>query len=160
MNFDGFGIGGSYIKEDIDTAVGWVCDELPLERPRHLLGIGEPEDLIGAIKKGVDLFDCVAPTRLGRNGMLYTHSGKINIYNEKYIRDFSKPDQPCECYTCTHYTKAYLAHLFRSREMLGATLVSLHNLYFIIHLVDSLREAILNNSFEATAKNFLASYHK
>jgi queuine tRNA-ribosyltransferase len=92
MPFDGFAIGGSYVKEDLDTAVGWVCDELPEEFPRHLLGIGEPEDLISGIAKGVDLFDCVAPTRIGRNGALYVTKGegfgKINILNAKFVEDF------------------------------------------------------------------------
>lgn len=160
MNFDGYGIGGSYIKEDIDTAVGWVCEELPPEKPRHLLGIGEPEDLIGAIEKGVDLFDCVLPTRLGRNGMLYTRRGKINVLNNKYVRDFSKPDASCACYTCANYTLGYLSHLFRAREMLGATLASIHNLHFIIHFVDELRQSIIDGNFKTQAENFLREYKK
>ncbi len=160
MNFDGFGIGGSYIKEDLDTAVGWVCEELPPERPRHLLGIGEPEDIFSGIEKGVDLFDCVTPTRLARNGVLYTHSGKINLFNNKYISDFSKPDEKCLCNTCSQYSKAYLAHLFRAKEMLGAMLVSFHNVYFLTHLVERAREAILENRFENFKKDFLSSYKR
>jgi len=160
MDFDGFGIGGSYIKEDLDTAVGWVCEELPEEKPRHLLGIGEPEDLLSGIEKGVDLFDCVAPTRLARNGMVYTHHGKINLFNSKYKGDFEKVDEKCACYTCKNYTKAYLAHLFRSKEMLGATLASIHNLYFLIHLVKKARQAILENNFPKFKENFLREHKK
>jgi queuine tRNA-ribosyltransferase len=158
MEFDGFGIGGSYVKEDLDTAVGWVCEELPPERPRHLLGIGEPEDLVRGVGKGVDLFDCVAPTRLGRNGTIYTHRGKIHLRNQQYTRDFGKPDEACACYTCTHYTRAYLSHLFRSREMLAATLASLHNLFFITRLVNDLRGAILDGNYESFAEAFLKTY--
>lgn len=149
MPFDGFAIGGSYVKEDLDTAVGWVCDELPEEFPRHLLGIGEPEDLISGIAKGVDLFDCVAPTRIGRNGALYVTKGegfgKINILNAKFVQDFGPIEEGCKCYTCTNYSRAYLSHLFRADEMLGATLASLHNIYFIVNLVKKEREKILTD---------------
>lgn len=145
-NFDGFGIGGSYIKEDLDTAVGWVCEELPDDKPRHLLGIGEPQDLINGIAKGVDMFDCVIPTRYGRTGTVFTREGKISLRKEQYARNFSAIDDGCECYTCKNYTRAYLAHLFRADEMLGATLASVHNLYFLISLVRNAREAILDGS--------------
>jgi queuine tRNA-ribosyltransferase len=148
MPFDGFAIGGSYIKEDLDTAVGWVCDELPEAFPRHLLGIGEPDDLISGIQKGVDLFDCVAPTRIGRNGTLYVREkdnfGKINILNAKFVRDLAPIMETCGCYTCQNYTRAYLAHLFRADEMLGATLASIHNMYFIVNLVKEEREKLLS----------------
>lgn len=145
MPFDGFCIGGSYVKEDLDTAVGWVCEELPEAFPRHLLGIGEPEDLISGIAKGIDMFDCVVPTRLGRNGTLYTRGGKINIQNAKFTRDFTPIDDECDCYVCTHYTKAYLAHLFRGGEMLGSTLGSAHNLHFLVQLVRRERQKILES---------------
>lgn len=150
LDFDGFGIGGSFEKKDIATAVRWVNEILPEEKPRHLLGIGEPEDLVAAIENGCDLFDCVAPTRMARNGTLYTDQGKINITNAKFTDDFS-PIQPassageenCGCYTCQNFTRAYLAHLFRAKEMLAATLASIHNLYFIINLVKTERQKIL-----------------
>jgi len=158
MDFDGFGIGGSYVKEDLDTAVGWVCEELPQHLPRHLLGIGEPVDLIRGVEQGVDLFDCTLPTRLARNGTLYTHRGKINILRNEYIRDFSRLDQKCDCSTCALYTKAYLAHLFRSKEMLGATLASIHNVHFIVSLVANLRRAILDDTYEGYADKFLSEY--
>lgn len=145
MNFDGFGIGGSYVKEDLDSAVGWVCEELPDDKPRHLLGIGEPEDLLAGIEKGVDLFDCVQPTRLGRTGMVYSPEGKLNLLNERFIRDFTPIQDDCQCYTCQNYTRAYLAHLFRAREVLAVTLASLHNVHFLVSLVSNRRQAIIEN---------------
>lgn len=160
MDFDGFGIGGSFAKEDMNTAVRWVNEILPPEKPRHLLGIGEPEDLFAGVESGVDLFDCVAPTRIARNGGMYTSRGKINLLNAKFIRDFGRPDEDCACYTCQNYSRAYLAHLFRADEMLGATLVSIHNLYFIVHLVDNMREAIRSGDFHGLKENFFDKYER
>lgn len=159
-SFDGFGIGGSFAKEDMSTAVKWVNEILPEEKPRHLLGIGEPEDLFMGIENGVDLFDCVLPTRLGRNGTLYTSHGKIHIENAKYREDFSPVEEGCGCYTCTHYTKAYIAHLFHGKEMLAGTLSSLHNLYFIVNLVKKIRQSIFNDTFHECKNEFLSTYTK
>ena len=156
--FDGFGIGGSFAKEDMSTAVKWVNEILPEEKPRHLLGIGEPEDLFMGIENGVDLFDCVLPTRLGRNGTLYTSNGKISITNTKFRNDFTAIDEGCECYTCKNYTKAYIAHLFHGKEMLGGTLASLHNMYFIVNLVDKIRQSILDGNFHEFKEEFLQKY--
>ena len=160
MEFDGFGIGGSFDKEDIYSAVGWVNDNLPKEKPRHLLGIGEPIDLFGGIENGADTFDCVAPTRIARNGGLYTNDGRINILNEKYISDFSKIDKDCKCYTCENYTSAYISHLFRAKEILGATLASIHNLYFIVNLVKDIRLSIKENRFFEFKESFLNRFYK
>jgi queuine tRNA-ribosyltransferase len=160
MDFDGYGIGGSFNKEDMDSAVGWVNAILPEGKPRHLLGIGEPSDLFGAVENGCDLFDCVAPTRMGRNGSLYTNHGRINILNARFVRDFSPVDPECDCYTCKHYTRAYVAHLFRSQEMFAGTLASIHNLRFVIALVGKMRIALLDGSFEAFRKVFIATYYK
>jgi len=160
MDFVGFGIGGSFDKEDMYTAVGWVNQLLPKDKPRHLLGIGEPEDLFGGIQNGVDLFDCVSPTRMGRNGTLHTHDGRININNSKFQNDFSPIDENCQCYVCQNYTKAYLAHLFRAKEMLAGTLASLHNLYFIIQLVNNIRQSILDDNFFEFKDSFLRRYYK
>lgn len=160
MEFDGFGIGGSFAKEDMSSAVKWVNEELPEEKPRHLLGIGEPEDLFNGVENGVDLFDCVGPTRIARNGTLFTKNGKINISNAKFVKDFSKVDEGCECYTCKNYTRAYLSHLFRAKEMLGATLASIHNVYFITNLVKQMRQAIIDDKFEEYKKEFLKNYAK
>ena len=144
MDFDGYGIGGSYQKIDLDTAVGWVTDELPPEKPRHLLGIGEPEDLIRGVAQGVDLFDCVQPTRLARTGMVYGPGGtKLSLTKADFVRDFNPIDETCLCATCRTYTRAYLAHLFRAHEMLGATLASVHNMYFLTELVSSERRKLI-----------------
>lgn len=160
MNFDGFGIGGSFEKLDIDTAVGWATKVLPQEKPRHLLGIGEPEDMLGAIENGIDTFDCVLPTRMGRNGAVYTFKGKINILNKKFRDDFGPIDKKCECYSCLNYTRSYISHLFRSGEMLAATLASIHNLYFLINLTKKSRTAILNDQFSSFKSSFLKGYLK
>ncbi len=158
--FDGFGIGGSFAKEDMSSAVKWVNEILPEEKPRHLLGIGEPEDLFMGIENGVDLFDCVLPTRLGRNGTVYTKKGKIIMTNARFRTDYSPIEKGCDCYTCKNYTKAYIAHLFHGKEMLAGTLASLHNLYFIVNLVKNIRQSILDNNFFDFKKEFLAEYLK
>lgn len=160
MDFDGYGIGGSFNKDDMDSAVGWVNALLPEDRPRHLLGIGEPIDLFGAVENGCDLFDCVAPTRMGRNGSVYTMRGRINLLNQEFIRDFLPLDPECDCYTCINYTRAYIAHLFRSKEMFAATLASIHNLKFLITLVEKMRLAIFTGSFEAMKSSFINNYYK
>jgi queuine tRNA-ribosyltransferase len=159
MDFDGFGIGGSFDKDDIGTAVGWVADELPEGKPRHLLGIGEPGDLILGIENGMDTFDCVAPTRIARNGAAYVAKSAIsdiaenkkwtiNLLNARFMTDFSPIDPDCDCYTCKNYTRAYVAHLFRAKEILGATLLSIHNLYFLVHLVKEARKAIVEGRWK------------
>jgi len=158
--FDGFGIGGSFAKEDMSTAVKWVNEILPEEKPRHLLGIGEPEDLFMGIENGIDLFDCVLPTRLGRNGTLYTKAGKIHITNSEYRGDITPIEGDCECYTCKNYSRSYIAHLFRGKEMLAGTLASIHNVYFIVNLVKKIRQSILDNNFDQFKKNFLKKYKK
>lgn len=159
LDFDGFGIGGSFAKEDMKTAVKWVNEILPEEKPRHLLGIGEPEDLFMGVENGVDLFDCVAPTRNGRGGTLYTSKGKINIRNAEFREDAGPLDQNCRCEVCKNYSRAYLCHLYRAHEMLGGTLGSMHNLYFIINLVKRMRASILDNTFFKFKKEFLKEYH-
>ncbi len=144
LDFDGFGIGGSFNKEDMGTAVGWVSAILPEDKPRHLLGIGEPTDIIEGIKNGADTFDCVTPTRMARNGTLMVKDGRLNIFNAQYREDFSPIEDGCGCYTCQNYTKAYLAHLFRAKEMLAGTLASIHNLYFLINFTKKIRQDILD----------------
>ncbi|MCR4334796.1 MAG: tRNA guanosine(34) transglycosylase Tgt [Patescibacteria group bacterium] len=156
--FNGFGIGGSFDKEDMNTAVGWVNSILPEDKPRHLLGIGEPSDLFGAIENGCDTFDCVAPTRIARNGQLYTRNGKINVMNAKFTSILEPIDKKCHCYTCKNYTLAYLSHLFRAKEILAYTLASIHNLYFIVNLVKEIRQSILDDRFEMLKKEFMLQY--
>lgn len=160
MDFDGFGIGGSFEKEDMYTAVSWVNELLPENKPRHLLGIGEPEDLFGGVLNGCDLFDCVAPTRMARHGTLHTKDGRINITNAKYADELSPIEQGCACYTCKNYTAAYLSHLFRSKEMLAGTLASIHNVHFIVNLVDQIRKSILDDNFEEFRDAFIKRYYK
>jgi queuine tRNA-ribosyltransferase len=147
MDFDGFGIGGSFTKEDLGEAIKVVNEVLPEDKPRHLLGIGEPMDIEEGVALGCDTFDCVAPTRIARTGTIYeqTNAGHVrtNLLNTKYQRDFSKPDESCDCYVCANYTKAYLAHLFRAGEMLGPHLASIHNLYYIVNYTKRLRERII-----------------
>lgn len=149
MDFDGFGIGGSFSKEDLGEALKVVNETLPEEKPRHLLGIGEPEDIMEGVRLGCDTFDCVAPTRIARTGTIYERTNRgykrTNLYNSKFQRDFGKPDESCDCYVCQNYTKAYLAHLFRGQEMLGPHLASLHNLYTIVKFTKELREGILSS---------------
>lgn len=143
MGFDGYGIGGSYQKVDLDTAVGWVVNELPEEKPRHLLGIGEPEDIVRGVEQGVDLFDCVQPTRLARTGQVYGPGGtKLQLTNAEFVSDWQPIDSTCTCPACAKYSRAYVAHLFRAKEMLGATLASVHNLWFLTKLVERLRNEI------------------
>src|SRR3989344_2718049 len=158
MEFDGFGIGGSFAKEDMETAVKWVNEILPEYKPRHLLGIGEPEDLFMGVENGVDLFDCVGPTRIARNGTVFTKNGKINLLNAKFINLFEPIEKDCGCYSCKNYTCSYLSHLFRAKEMLGATLATIHNLYFITHLVSQMRQSILDDNFEEFKEGFLRGY--
>lgn len=159
MDFDGFGIGGSYVKEDIATAVRWVNEILPENKPRHLLGIGEPEDLFVGVENGCDTFDCVLPTRLGRNGTFFTNKGKIHILNSKYREDFTPIDNNCECYTCRTFTRSYIAHLFRANEMIGPTLGSIHNIFFIVNLVKKIRQSILDDKFQEFKTIFLNQYY-
>ncbi len=160
LDFDGFGIGGSFAKEDMAGPVRWVNEILPEEKPRHLLGIGEPEDLFMGIENGVDLFDCVLPTRLGRNGTIYTKHGKIIIMNREFRTDYKPIEGDCECYTCKNYTRAYIAHLFHGKEMLAGTLATIHNLFFIVNLVKRIRQSILDGDFMEFKQEFLGNYLK
>ena len=149
----------------METVVKWVNEILPKEEPRHLLGIGEPEDLFMGVENGVDLFDCVAPTRNGRGGTLYTSKGKINIRNAEFREDTGLIDEGCSCPVCVNvagrhvYSRAYLCHLYRAHEMLGGTFGSMHNLFFFINLVKRMRASILDDTFFEFKKDFLKEYH-
>jgi queuine tRNA-ribosyltransferase len=160
MEFDGFGIGGSFDKRDMGNAVRWVSEILPEEKPRHLLGIGNPLDLFEAVENGCDTFDCVAPTREARTGALYTKHGRINILNARYRRDFNPVDEGCACYTCKNFSAAYVSHLFRSGEILANTLATIHNVHFIVRLVAGMRQAILENCWGAFRKAFHCEYRE
>lgn len=140
LDFDGFGIGGAMDKETLGTIIGWVVDELPENKPRHLLGIGEPLDLFVGVENGADTFDCVAPTRNARNSALLTVEGRFNVSNA-YSRGNNEPvDSECDCYTCLNYSQGYLHHAYKGNELIFPTLASIHNLRFTVSLVDQIRE--------------------
>ncbi|BBZ36770.1 tRNA guanosine(34) transglycosylase Tgt [Mycolicibacterium confluentis] len=157
--FDGFGIGGALEKQNLATIVGWVTDELPEDKPRHLLGISEPDDLFAAVAAGADTFDCVSPSRVARNAAIYSRTGRYNITGARYKRDFTPLDPECDCYTCGNYTRAYLHHLFKAKEMLASTLATIHNERFIVRLVDQIRESISAGSFDELRAEVLGRYY-
>ncbi len=159
MDFDGFGIGGSFSKEDMEGALQAAIKELPEEKPRHFLGIGEPGDILTGIAEGIDLFDCVAATRLGRHGTIYTKKGPINLTNEKFKEDFGALDPETIVPGTEDFTRAYVSHLLRGNEILGPVIASMHNLGFIIQLVDGAREALVQGNFEEYRESFLRSYY-
>lgn len=159
LDFDGFGIGGAIEKDKLGEIIGWCNEELPADKPKHLLGISEPNDMFEAVAKGIDTFDCVSPTRVARNGAFYTFEGRVNVTNARYRKDERPLLEDCNCYTCMHYSRAYLHHLHKSRERLGATLTSIHNEHFIIKLVADMRQAILDNSFDDFRSGWLKRYY-
>ncbi|WP_067825697.1 tRNA guanosine(34) transglycosylase Tgt [Nocardia inohanensis] len=156
--FDGYGIGGALEKHNLGTIVGWCCDELPEAKPRHMLGISEPEDMFVAIENGADTFDCVNPSRVARNAALYTDEGRFNINTARFKRDFTPIDSTCDCYTCAHYTRAYIHHLFKAKEMLASTLCTIHNERFTVRLVDRIRESIDGGYFQEYKTEYLAGW--
>jgi queuine tRNA-ribosyltransferase len=159
MDFDGFGIGGALEKENLGTIVGWVCEELPADKPRHLLGISEPDDLFAAIRRGADTFDCVSPSRVARNAAVYSRDGRYNISGARYKRDWQPIDPECDCYTCTHYSRAYLHHLWKAKEMLFSTLATIHNEHFIVHLVADIRQSIIDDRYEELEAEVMGRYY-
>jgi len=163
IGFDGYAIGGLAVGEAAEVMyriTDWTTDILHHERPRYLMGVGTPVNILESIERGVDMFDCVLPTRNGRNAMLFTRSGPITIKKEKYLRQFVPVEETCSCYACTHFTRSYICHLFRAKEILGLQLASIHNLSFYIQLTSDARNAILNNHFLQWKKEFLASYQQ
>ena len=158
LDFDGFGVGGAIEKERLGEIVSWVVDELPDDKPRHLLGIGEPEDLFAGVANGCDTFDCVQPTRVARTGRVYTATGRRNLSVAAARSEFGPIEDDCDCPTCAHHSVAYLHHLLRTKEYLGATLMSLHNLRFYIRLVAQMRDAVQAGDFEAFRTEFLGRY--
>lgn len=159
MPFDGYGIGGAIQKDRLADIVRWANEELPADKPKHLLGISEPNDIFAAIENGVDTFDCVSPTRVGRNGSFYTYQGRQNIRGAKFARDFGPLVDGCACYTCQGYSRAYLNHLAKASEILGYTLMSIHNEHFIIKLVDDIRDSIEDGSFGRLKHEWLEQYY-
>jgi queuine tRNA-ribosyltransferase len=159
MGFDGFGIGGALEKQNLGAIVRWCCEEMPEELPRHLLGISEPDDIFTAIENGADTFDCVSPSRVARNGAIYSPYGRYNVVTAKYRRDFSPLADGCDCYTCKHYTRAYLHHLFKAKEMVSCTLATIHNERFVVKLVNDIRRSIDAGNFAEFKAEFLGRYY-
>lgn len=159
LDFDGFGIGGAIDKSALTQIVSWVTDQLPEDKPRHLLGIGEPDDLFRGVESGADTFDCVAPTRNARTSAVYGPSGRFNLTVSENRTAFAPIDEKCTCYTCTHYTRAYLHHLFKGKEILGSTLTTIHNVHFTVKLVDKIREHLDQDNYEEFRDDFLARYY-
>ena len=161
IDFDGYGVGGVSVGEPRNlryNIVNFVSGLLPQDKPRYLMGVGMPEDIIEAVELGMDMFDCVVPTRYGRNGTAFTSVGKLTIRNSPYIEDFRPLDQICSCYTCKNFSRAYLRHLFNTDEILGLRLVSLHNIHFYLELMRQIREAIRQDRFAEFKKEFLSRY--
>lgn len=157
--FDGYGIGGAIEKESLGTIVRWVCEELEVDKPRHLLGISEPDDLFTAVENGCDTFDCVSPSRVARSSRVYAMTGRYNLLVAASRRDFGPIDPECDCYTCANYSKAYLHHLFKTKEYLAATLCTIHNERFTVRLVDDMREHIENGTFADFKSETLARFY-
>ena len=156
LNFPGYAIGGLSVGEEkalMYETLAYTAPLLPREKPRYLMGVGTPEDLVYGVKCGIDMFDCVMPTRNARNGSLFTTAGIVRIRNAKYRRDFSPLDAECTCYTCQHFTRAYLRHLHIENEILASQLSTLHNLHFYLCLMRGMRRAVLDGSFAALTKD-------
>ncbi|MDD6263878.1 MAG: tRNA guanosine(34) transglycosylase Tgt [bacterium] len=163
LDFDGYSIGGTSVGEDKDTMykmIDYGIKYLPTDKVRYLMGVGDPIDIIEGVIRGVDIFDCVLPTRIARHGQAFTREGKINFNNAKYKEDFSPVEEGCDCYTCKNYTKAYVRHLITTDEMLGGRLLSIHNIRFLIKLTEELRDAIKENRVLEYKEEFLSKYNK
>ena len=161
LNFDGYSIGGTSVGEDKDTMykmIDYAIKYLPIDKPRYLMGVGEPIDLLEGVERGIDMFDCVLPTRLARHGNAFTRNGRINLKNLKYKEDFTPIEDNCDCYTCKNYTKAYIRHLITCNEMLGGRLLSIHNIRFLIKEMEEIRQAIKNNNFKNYKEKFISNY--
>ena len=161
MDFDGYSIGGTSIGEPKDVCfkmIDMAINYLPFDKPRYLMGVGSLDYILEGIAKGVDMMDCVLPTRIARHGTLMTHNGRVNIKNEKYKEDFTSLDNECDCYTCKNYTKAYLRHLYVSNETFGQRLMSIHNLRFLISIVEGARKAIKEDRFLEYKDEILKKY--
>ena len=159
MDFNGYAIGGLSVgepKEEMMEVLNYLPEYMPSEKPRYLMGVGTPFDLVEGVAMGVDMFDCVMPTRNARNGYLYTSEGVVKIRNAKYKKDTQPLDPNCSCSTCQNYSRSYLHHLQKTNEILGSRLNTFHNLFFYQDLMNNIREAIKGNTFQSFRKNFLA----
>ena len=162
IGFDGYAIGGLAVGEGQELmfkTLDFTTKNMPLDKPRYLMGVGKPDDLIGAVKRGVDMFDCVLPTRSGRTGQAFTSRGTVNIKNARHILDKRPLDNNCDCHTCKNFSRAYLHHLFKAQEILGLMLLSWHNIHFYITLMKNIRNSIKLREFEKFEKVFLEQYY-
>jgi queuine tRNA-ribosyltransferase len=163
IGFDGYAVGGLAVGEGQEAMFGvldYAPGQLPHDRPRYLMGVGKPDDLVGAVERGIDMFDCVLPTRSGRNGQAFTWDGPLNLRNARHAEDTGPLDERCTCPTCANYSRAYLHHLHKSGEILGAMLVTEHNLAFYQQLMQAMRAAIEEGRFAAFASDFRRDYCK
>ena len=162
LDFDGYSIGGvandGESKEDMYKAIDYSIPYLPEDKPRYLMGVGEPIDILEGVERGIDMFDCVLPTRIARHGNAFTRNGKMNIKNAKYKDDFTPIEDTCDCYTCRNFTKAYVRHLITSDEMFGARLLSIHNIRFLIKLTEEIRDSIKEDRFIEYKNDFISKY--
>ncbi len=161
LGFAAFAIGGLSVgepKEVMHQLLDTTVPVLPDDRPRHLLGVGSPEDIFEGVGRGIDLFDCALPTRVARNGTFLTREGRVNIRNARYIEDRGPVEEQCSCYACEHFSRAYLRHLVMAREILGLHLATLHNLHFMLSLMKEIREAVLQGVYPEAKERFLSSY--
>ncbi len=159
--FHGYAVGGLAVgenKEDMYQFTGQVAEVLPEDKPRYLMGVGSPEDLVEGVARGIDMFDCALPTRVARNGNLFTPEGRVDITKARYAEQQGPLDETCDCYTCRNYSAAYLRHLFRAKELLGLRLASIHNLRFVLALMERIRASILEKRFDAFRRDFLDRY--
>ena len=159
--FHGYAVGGLAVgenKEDMYRFTGQVAEVLPEDKPRYLMGVGSPEDLVEGVARGIDMFDCALPTRVARNGSLFTPEGRVDITKARYAEQQGPLDETCDCYTCRDYSAAYLRHLFRAKELLGLRLASIHNLRFVLALMERIRASILEKRFDAFRRDFLDRY--
>jgi len=162
LDFEGYAVGGVSVGEPKDlryNITNFTLELLPKEKPRYIMGVGAPLDIIEAVEAGADMFDCVIPTRYGRNGTAFTSRGKLVIRNSPYIDDFSSLDPLCDCYTCRNFSRSYIRHLFNTEEILGLRLVSLHNVYFYLGLMRRIRESIAADTFPEFKKEFVSNYN-
>ncbi len=161
MEFDGIAIGGLSVGEERSQTIdilNYTVNYVDRTKPIYFMGLGDPVGIIDAISAGIDMFDCVMPTRISRNGSVFTSEGKINIKNKRYTKDFTPLDKKCSCYTCRNYTKSYLKHLYKSKEILSSILLTIHNLYFLHNLINEARNAIIENNFSNFREEFKKSY--
>jgi queuine tRNA-ribosyltransferase len=161
MDLDGYAVGGLAVgesHEEMYRILEAVVPYLPIEKPTYLMGVGTPANILEAVDRGVDFFDCVYPSRNGRHGHVYTNQGKLNLFNAKYELDDAPIEEGCQCYTCRNYTRAYIRHLFKAEEILAYRLVSIHNLYFLLDFMRQMRQSILDGTFRTFRENFWKRY--